>query len=167
MGFTVSNGKEEKIMSSDFYMKNSDGKYIPISFKQIITRDWENKLIVVRIGSDESPANDSEIEETLDSLNDADALEGLENTSFLITMHSLSFEVLDNVKEVGEKCVAVKVTGDDDLSRLGNLQKNARDQLRGKTKKVVVLPTPLTVSEYKEIMDIKKRCDTRRGRRGR
>jgi len=154
-------------MSSDFYTKNTDGSYIPISFKQIITRDWENKLIVVRIGSDESPANDSEIEETLDSLNDADALESLENTSFLITMHSLSFEVLDSVKEVGEKCVAVKVTGDDDLSRLGHLQKNARKQLRGKTKKVVVLPTPLTVSEYKEIMDIKKRCDTRRGRRGR
>jgi hypothetical protein len=153
-------------MSSDFYTKNSDGKYIPINFKNIVTREWENKLIVVRIGSDECPASESEIEETLDSLNDADALESLENTSFLITMHSLSFEVLDSVKEVGEKCVVVKVTGDDDLSRLGNLQKNAREQLRGKVKKVIVMPTPLSVNEYKEIMDIKKRCDTRRGRRG-
>jgi len=151
---------------SEFYMKNADGKYIPISFKQIITKDWENKLIVVRIGSDECPAEESEIEETLDSLNDADALESLENTSFLITMHSLSFEVLDSVKDVASKCVAVKVTGDDDLSRLGKLQKKAREQLRGKAKKVVVLPTPLTVDEYNKIMDIKKRCDTRRSRRG-
>jgi hypothetical protein len=154
-------------MSSDFYTKSADGKYTPISFKQIITKDWENKLIVVRIGSDECPADESEIEETLDSLNDADALESLENTSFLITMHSLSFEVLDNVKDVQNKCIAVKVTGDDDISRLGKLQKNARSQLRGKAKKVVILPAPLTVDEYKEVMEVKKRCDTRRDRRGR
>jgi len=152
--------------ASEFFMKNKEGKYIPISFKQILTKEWENKLIVVRIGSDECPASDSEIEETLDSLNDADALESLENTSFLVTMHSLSFEVLENVKEVGKKCVAISVIGSDDLSKLGSLQKNAREQLRGKTNKVVVLPAPLSVDKYKEIMDIKQRCDNRRSRRG-
>ena len=151
---------------SKFYTKNSDGNYTPIEFKQIATKDWENKLIVVRIGSDNCMASESEIEETLDCLNDADALENIDNTSFLITMHGISFEVLGNLKEIGKKCVSVKITGDDDLSRLGNLQKSAQEQLRGKTKKVIIMPTPLTVDDYKEVMDTKKRCDTRRGKRG-
>jgi len=70
------------------------------------------------------------------------------------------------VKEIAEQNIAVKVTADDDLSKLSYLQKEAKSQLRGKVKKVVTLPVPLTVQEYKEVMDIKKRCDTRRERRG-
>jgi len=150
----------------EFYTKNSDGKYIPVSFKQIITKDWENKVVVVRIGSDEFPADQEEIEQTLDAINDADALDSLENTSFMVTLHSLQFEILGTLKEVGEQCVAVRVTGSDDLNKLGELQKEARKQLRGRTKKVVTLPTPLTVNDYKEVMEIKRRCDTRRSRRG-
>jgi hypothetical protein len=52
------------------------------------------------------------------------------------------------------------------LSDLGDLQKRAKQQLRGKSKKVIIMPTPLTVAEYKEVMDVKKRCDNRRNRRG-
>jgi len=150
----------------EFYTKNDQGKYIPVSFKQIVTKDWENKVIVVRVGSDELPADKDEVEQTLDAINDADALDSLENTSFLVTLHSLQFEILGTLKEVGEKFVAVRVTGNDDLNKLGDLQKEARRQLRGRTKKVVVLPTPLTVDDFKEVMEVKRRCDTRRSRRG-
>ena len=152
--------------ASEFYMKSKDGKYIPISLKQVVTKDWENKLIVVRIGSDANPAKESEIDETWDSLNGAEALDNLEHTSFLITMHNVEFEVLENVKDVANKCVTVQITGQDDLSKLGSLEKKAREQLRGRTKKVVTLPAPLTVGEYREIMDVKQRCDNRRNRRG-
>jgi hypothetical protein len=151
----------------EFYVKNNDGRYVPVSFKKIITKDWENQLIAVRIGTDENPADDSEVEQTLGAINDADALDDLENTSFLVALHNLEFEVVGSLKDVGEKNVAVRITGEDDLSKLGTLQKEAKKQLRGKTKKVVFLPTPLTVNDYKEVMEIKRRCDTRKSRRGR
>lgn len=150
---------------AEFYSKTKDGRYLPITFKEIITKDWENKLISVRIGSDEHPAKESEIGETLDGINDADALETLENTSFLVSLHNIEFEILGSLKEVGEKYISVKVTGGDDLSKLDSLQKEAKKQLRGKTKKVVVLPTPITIDEYAEVRKIQQRLETRRNRR--
>lgn len=156
-------------MSNDspFYVKNSNGEYVPIHFKDIATKEWSNKLVVVRLGSDENPAPEKEIDATFKALKMADALRKLTNASFLITAHNLDFEVMDNLKEIGDKYVAVRVTADDDLSKLGALQKKAKEQLRGKTKGVIVLPTPLSVNDYKEVMEVKNRCDTRRNRRGR
>jgi len=151
---------------SDLYIKTRQGDYVPVSFKNVVTKDWEGKLIVVRVGSDDNPA-DAEIEEqTLRGLEEADALGDLEDTSFLVTRHSLNFEILGSLKEIGDKQICVAVTGSDNLSDLGDLQKRAKKQLRGKTKKVVIMPAPLTVAEYKEVMDVKRRCDNRRNRRG-
>jgi len=151
---------------SEFYTKSDKGEYIPISFDKIVTKDWDEKLVLVRIGSEENPAKEDEINQTMEGLNNADALYKLKNASFLITLHNIDFEKFGSVKEIAEQNIAVKVTADDDLSKLSYLQKEAKSQLRGKVKKVVTLPVPLTVQEYKEVMDIKKRCDTRRERRG-
>ena len=151
---------------SDLYIKTQQGDFVPVSFETIVTKDWEGKLIVLKVGSDDNPA-DAEVEEqTLRGLEEADALGNLEDTSFLVTRHSLTFEVLGNLSEIEEKYIAVSVTGSDNLSDLGDLQKRAKKQLRGKTRKVVILPAPLTVAEYKEVMDVKRRCDSRRNRRG-
>lgn len=152
---------------SQLYTKGSNGSYVPVSFEKIISKDWGNKLIVVRVGNDNHPAEEKEIDSTLKALEAADALDDLENSSFLVTLHEVTFEVLGSVKDISNQCVAVRVTAGDDLSKLGDLQKNAKEQLRGKVKKVAILPAPLTVTEYKEVMDIKRRCDTRRSRRGR
>ena len=152
---------------SEFYTKTKGGKYIPITFKKIITKDWENRVIVVRIGSDEHPAPAEELTETLDSLDNIDALETLENTSFLVSLHSIDFEIIGSVKEMSEKCVAISVTGSDDLSKLGSIQRQAKEQLRGKTKKVVVLPSPITVEEYSKVKEVLKRLEVRRLRRSR
>ena len=152
---------------SEFYTKTKNGRYVPITFKEIVTKDWENKLISVRIGSDEYPAEESEIEETLDGLSEADALDSLENTSFLISLHSLDFEVIGSLKEISEKYIAIKVTGGDDLAKIGSLQKSAKEQLRGKTKKVVVLPSPITVDEYAKVKEVLQRLEVRRSRRSR
>lgn len=152
---------------STLYMKNSKGEYYPVSFQKVMSSDWEKKIIIVRIGTDEHPAEDKDIDEMYDSLKNADALDDLEDTSFLVTTYEIGFDVLGSAKEIENKCVAVRVEAGDDMSKLGVLQKKAKEQLRGKTKKVIVMPAPLTVKEYKEVIDIKRRCDTRRNRRGR
>lgn len=148
-------------------MKNSKGEYYPVSFQKVVSKDWENKLIMVRIGTDENPAEEKEVNEMYDSLNGADAVESLDGTSFLVTTYEVNFEILGSSREIENKCVAVRVESGDDLSKLGDLQKKAKEQLRGKAKKVIIMPTPLTIKEYKEVMDVKRRCDTRRNRRGR
>lgn len=148
-----------------FYTKNKSGEYIPIEFEQIITKDWENKTVVVKVGSDENPASADDEEETANGIGATDTLNKIE-TSFIVTRHSISFEILGNTQDLKNQPMAVRVTGGDSLTDLGDLQKIAKQRLRGKVKKVIVLPVPLTVGEYKEVMDIKKRCDNRRDRRG-
>ncbi len=149
-----------------FYVRNRNGNYVPVSFKSMITNEWNGKMVIVRIGTEENPADVNDLDETMDSLSDADALASLENTSFLVTRHELSFEVLTTVNDLENQSIGVRVVAGDDLTMLGELQKKAKEQLKG-AKRVIILPTPLTVKEYKEVMDVKKRCDIRRGRRGR
>lgn len=151
---------------SDLYIKTRQGDFVPISFENVVTKDWEGKLIVIKVGSDDNPADAETEEQTLRGLEEADALGDLEDTSFLVTRHSLNFEILGSLKEIENKYIAVSVTGSDNLSDLGDLQKRAKKQLRGKTKKTVILPTPLTVAEYKEFKEVKARCDHKRDRRG-
>lgn len=167
MGFAVSDVKKRREIMSGFYIKNKSGDFVPVDFKQVSIKNWENKLILVSIGTAGDQVPESEIEETANSINSATALMKLENTSFLIAPYNLNFEVLGSLDEISKQYISVRIAADDDLSKLGSLQKNAREQLRGRTKQVVVMPTPLTVEEYKDVMEIKKRCDTRRTRRGR
>lgn len=152
---------------SNFYTKTKSGEFVPITFKEIVTKGWDNKLISVRIGSDELPADESEIQETLEGLNEADALESLEGTSFLVSLYNVDFEVLDDVRNLKQKYILVQAKTGDNLTKLGSLQKNAKDQLRGKVKKTIVMPTPITLEEYAEVEEIRKRLKTRRLRRSR
>lgn len=150
-----------------FYMKNNKGEYLPVEFDQVISKDWNNQMVIVRVGSDERPATDQELEETQENLDNAAVLKALPNTSFLITSYAIQFDILATLDDLKKQCVSVRVTGDDDLSKLGGLQKHAKEALKGKTKKVAILPAPLTVEDYHEVMQIKRRCDLRRSRRGR
>ena len=151
---------------SDLYVKNSKGEFKPISFKEVVPQNWDDKLIIVRVGSDENPANDNELDLIYESFNRAEVLENLNNTSIILVPYTIDLEVLSSLKDIKDKCVSVRVTEYDDLSKLESLQKQAKSSLRNKVKKVVILPTPLTVDEYKEVMEIKKRCDIRKQRRG-
>jgi hypothetical protein len=149
-----------------FYTKSSDGKFIPVEFTQVISKDWSGKLIIVRLGTDERPATEDELIEVNDNLDNASVIEMIPDTSFLITSYAMQFDVLGNLDDLGKQYIVVKVMGNDDLSKLGGLQKDAKEKLKYKAKKVAVLPTPLTVDEYHEVMEIKQRCDLRRLRRG-
>lgn len=150
---------------SSFYTKTKSGEFVPITFKEIATKDWENKLILVRIGSEENPTKESEVEEAIDGLEEADVLENIECTSFLVSTYNLDFEIMGSLSEISKKYIAVRVSSADDLSKLGPLQQKAKEQLRGKTKKTIVLPTPITVEEYAEVNDVLKRLKVRRQRR--
>jgi len=150
-----------------FYVKGTKGDFLPVKLEQVFSRDWAGKIVIIKVGSDENPAPEEELDDVRNNLDNATVADMLPETSFMITSYAMSFEVLGSTEELGKQTLAVRVTGGDDLSKLGVLQKDAREKLRGYAKKVVVLPTPLTVEEYHEVMEIKERCDLRRKRRGR
>ena len=154
---------------SEFYIKNN-GKYIPISFDKICTKEWSGKLIVVKIGDGNSNFDEmsEEIDNTWEAIKgSATIYECLNNkTSFIFTTKDLDFSMLSNIKDLDEQNILIKISNGDDLSKIQEFITNVRLQLSKITKKVVVLPTPLTVGEYKELMEIKQRCDLRRNRRG-
>ena len=150
-----------------FYTKDSKGDFVPVEFEQVLSKDWDNKMVVVRVGTDELPVTEEELISVTEGLADATVARFLDSTSFLVTAYALSFQVLGSTNEIKSQPVAIRITGADDLSKLGGLQKEARDQLRGKVGKVVVIPGPLTVGEYQDVMAVKQRCDLRRSRRGR
>ena len=152
---------------SKVYIKDEvSGNLIEASFDEIISKDWDDKLIVVKVGSDMHPATPPEVMKVFDELEDADALDDLKDASFLVTSHSMDFEVLGNVNEIANKNILIKVTGEDNLSKLGELEKDARAALKPLVKKVYMMPAPITVDEYKELMEIKRRRDIVKNRRG-
>lgn len=150
---------------SVFYKKNNIGEYIPVEFKSICTKEWKNKLVLIRVGTDALPAPDSEVDETYAALGDCDALRDLGEASFLVSTHHLDFDVLGSINELGKQYISIRVTSDNDLHKIGPLKQFIKKQLQGKVKKVIMIPSPLTVDEYVELSEIKKRCDNRRNRR--
>ena len=49
------------------YTKSDTGEFIPISLEQVVPKDWDNHLVIVRVGTDEFQADDSEVEITIGS----------------------------------------------------------------------------------------------------
>jgi len=145
------------------YKKNSKGEYIPIEFKEICTSEWNNKLVVVKIGESGQTIPESEIEESWGALNDADALNKLHNTSFLITPYNLSFEAIDK-GELSKQCVLIKIKEDEKVNNLQYFQKYIKDHLKNFAGKTITFPSALSLKEYNEIMEIKRRCEFRRRR---
>ena len=153
---------------SDLYIKNSKGEFIPVEINKVVGDDWDGKVICVRLGSETVPAGGDEEGDMYKALRNADALAD-SNVTFLITSYEVGFEVLGNSKELLDKCILVKVNSGENLSPFGeSLQRKAKKLLRENKvgNKSVTLPAPLTVKEYKDVMEIKRRCDIRRNRRG-
>jgi len=78
----------------NLYMKNKNGEYIPVSFEEVVDKSWDNKLILVTMGSPQNMASDLDCRELLESFQDADALRALNGASFLIVEKPIKFENL-------------------------------------------------------------------------
>lgn len=152
-------------MNEKFYFKNSRGKYLPVDFKSINMDDWDNKMIVVRVGSDDVPATKEDAEQVATEMQDLDALSTV-HASYLILDFGIDFEVFDDIEKLKNKNVCVFIRSGDDLAQLGESAREAKRALSDHAKKAVVLPTPLTVDQYAEINEVRKRMGIVKKRRG-
>lgn len=151
---------------SDLYLKDKNGNFTPVSIEKMAGRDWHEKIVWVRLGTEDVPAGEEEETLMAKALENADSLADV-NTTFIVTSYQIGFEVLGNAKELQDKCVLIKANSNENLNPLGdNLQKKVKRMLRENKLKSVTMPAPLTVQEYKEVMEVKRRCDIRRTRRG-
>lgn len=151
-------------MEDNLYFKSNE-KYIPISFKKIVTKNWDKSLIFVKVGDKNEPVKDNELQEVLDDLNKSDALLDL-NATFLVSTNKLEFELLGKLSDIKNKHICVNIKNTDDVSEINEIKKIIKKFLKPYTN-VITLPVPITLEEYKDILKIKERRDTRRQRRGR
>jgi len=153
-------------MAENLYFKNGDGKYLPVSFDKIATDDWNDKIIVIRVGSKDDPATKEDADQLTQDLEELEVL-GEIHASYLILDFGIDFDTYGNLNELKDKNVCVWIEEGDDLSKLGKMAKEAKQALKKAFNKVVLLPTPLTVDKYAEINEIRKRLGVIKKRRGR
>jgi hypothetical protein len=79
---------------SPLYVKGSAGRFFEIELKEVMSSDWNNKLVLVKVDTEE----EAELQETIGAFNDSDALDTLENTSFLFTLHGIHCAAIDKDK---------------------------------------------------------------------
>jgi hypothetical protein len=154
---------EEKVMA-EFYVKNKLGKYLPIELKSIVTKEFNGKLVIVRVGTDEHSASASDLDETEQSFSQADVLNELDNVSIIITPYQIDISTAPKA-EIDEKQIYVQITSGNDVIMLEEQVRKIYNKLRKKHETVVV-STPLKVGDYRKVQDILKRCQIRKERRG-
>lgn len=150
---------------SNFYVKNQEGKYLPIELNSIITKDMDKHLLVVKVGTEQNPASVADLKVTEESFRQADIMDDLD-VSIILTPYQIEIGAI-NEEELEEKNLYLQITNGDDIGMLEESVKQMYKSLRGKYNNVVVMPTPLKVKDYKKTKETLKRCEIRKNRRSR
>jgi hypothetical protein len=145
------------------YVKNN-GKFVPVKIDSVMSRDLNNNLVIVRVGSDEQVASLDDLDVTASSFAKANVLDDLDNVSVIITPYQIKIDLVDE-REVEEKVICVQITSGEDISALDETTKQVYKKLKKNYSNVIVLPTPITLKEYRQVRDTLKRCEMRKKRR--
>jgi hypothetical protein len=150
----------------DLYVKDDEGNYVPVTLEVASSRDLADKLIVVTVGSDEEPASIETLEYVqkrfIQSKVIIEAMKRSKDANLLILPHIIKLELISR-RDLDTKTVCIRLNTDDDIQNLPELRDQLKDTIR---KDVVILPAPLSLSEYKEVKAIKDRVRIRKQRNG-
>jgi hypothetical protein len=80
----------------EFYMKDDEGELVPITIEKIFSdpSEWNNSLVVVKIGSEFHAPTDDDLIDIYELLNECDTITDVENMSLLITRYDFDVETL-------------------------------------------------------------------------
>lgn len=149
---------------SNFYIKNKEGKYLPIELKSIINKDLDNRLIIVRVGTDTHPASMADLDVTEESFMQANIINDLD-VSVILTPYQIDVDTATK-EEMEDKELYLQISSGDDIGMLEDCLRKMYKNIKRK-QEVTVLPTPLKVRDYRKVKDILRRCKIRKDRRGR
>ena len=147
---------------SELYVKNKKGEFIPINISSVLNKDLNNKLIVVSVGSESSPATEDDLNETIKSFAKAKIID-ITSASIIITPYQIKIEAL-NKSEIENKHICLQITHGDNVNELEDWIRKIYESL-SKSYNVAVIPTPLTTKEYNKVLDIMRLCKLRKSRR--
>ncbi len=148
------------------YIKNKNDEFIPVEISSVMSKDLNNRLVVVRVGSDDQQAELEDLDLTASSFAKADVLDDLDNVSVIITPYQISIDLLDE-REIEEKSICLQITSGEDISALDEMIRSTYKQLKKHYSNITILPTPLKVKDYRQVQDTLKRCKMRKKRRSR
>lgn len=148
---------------NELYVKNN-GKYLPIEIKDIINKEMDNSLIVVKVGTEENPATYEDIEATENSFIQAEVL-GDMDISIILTPYQIDVNIVDE-EELEEKSLCLQISNGENIEMLENIVKDMYRNIKDKYN-VTILPSPLKIKDYLKVKDVLKRCEIRKNRRNR
>ena len=149
---------------SNFYIKNKEGKFLPIELNSIINKDLDNRLVIVRVGTDDHPASMSDLDVTEESFRQADIINDLD-VSLILTPFQIDVDAIYK-EDLEDKYIYMQISSGDDIGMLEETLKKMYKKTRRKHE-VAILPTPLKVKDYRKVKDTLRRCKIRKDRRGR
>ncbi len=150
----------------NLYVKDDSGNYLPIRLEMASVSDLANKLILITVGSDNYDVSADGMEHIRESFIKSeiiiDAMRRSEAADILIIPHKIRFELLSK-GELESKTVCIRVDKDDEVDDLSEIRAQIKKKIG---KDAVILPSPISVKEYKEIKEIKERIQIRKSRHG-
>jgi len=150
----------------DLYVKDSDGSYVPIALEVASSRDLADKLIIITVGDDNEPASPETLEYVRERFVKSkiiiEAMKRSKDANLLILPHIIKVELISK-RDMAEKTVCIRLDTDDEIQNFPEIKKQLKNTIR---KDVVILPVPLSLSEYKEFKAIKERVRIRKHRSG-
>jgi hypothetical protein len=150
----------------DLYIKNKQNKFIPIGIDSVMSKDLNNKLVIVKVGSDTEQASLEDLDATASSFSQADVLDDINNVSIIITPYQIEIDVVDQ-REVENKNICIQIKSGDDIGLLDDALRSLYRKIKNKHSNVTILPTPLKVKDYRQVKETLKRCKMRKKRRSR
>lgn len=147
-----------------FYIKNSRDEFVPIKIDKILNEDINDHLIIARVGSDENPARMSDVDLAEVMFRDSSVLKALNNVSIIVTPYQIDVDLID-YNELDNKKLSIQVSSGDDITILDTATKIMYRRLKKHYGDVVIMPSPLTLKDYRQVQDTLKRCKMRKNRR--
>lgn len=148
------------------YIKNDNNEFVPVEIDSVMGKDLNNHLIIVKVGNEHQVATLEDIDLTASSFAKANVFDELDNVSIIITPYQISIDLVDE-SEVEEKSICIQITSGDDINALDETTKSIYKGLKKDYNNVIILPTPLKLKEYVQVVDTLKRCKMRKKRRSR
>lgn len=85
----------------ELYMKNTVGEFVPVMIEHVIDpKEWSDKLVVMKLGTDERPATASDEDEFMQALENAEAvISNAKDASIIVGIHGVTLEIKEKGNE--------------------------------------------------------------------
>lgn len=150
-------------MKNLFY-RNAKGNYIPITLDTVLQKDFENRLIMVKVGDADTKVTQDDLENFYELFMGLEVVKEVmdksDNSSILVVPNSVEMRLYSN-HDIKTKKVLVQIDADN-ISTAAVTEK--LEQVL--EKEVTVIPSSISLEEYLEVKKILRRSKIRKQRRG-